>query len=96
MVGVSLKNGVEINTADTERFKIIKLLLNALEITAEIVVLCYSALAVGLPERLTAPVGTQNSVFGYTTLRLARIAESVGKNLINNGAFYPLGCGKLP
>ena len=88
---MSLKNRIEIYASHSEGFKIVKLLLNSLEIAAEEVILCYFSVFIGFPHGFAAPVGAQNSVGGNAVFLFARIAEAVGKNLINNRAFYPIG-----
>ena len=88
---MSLKYGIEIDTADSERLDVIKLFLNSLQIAAEEIVFCDFAICVRLPHRLAAPIGAQNSLLGHARFLFARASESVGKNLIDNRAFYIFG-----
>src|SRR5699024_10894091 len=81
VVGVGLKDGVQVDEGNPHLVQVGQLGLDALEVAAEIIVVQVAAGLVGLPERLGVLVGPVDPVGEGHVLVLLGLAEPVGENL---------------
>ena len=86
VVGMRFKNGVEIQAGHAEAFQIIELLLDALEVAAEIVVVQRDAFLVRFPHGHVGFVFVQRAVVRYVLLGKPGRVKPVGKDLIDHAA----------
>ena len=84
VVGVGLKDGVEVDKIYPHLVQVGELLLDALEVTAEIVLVQVAAHLVGLPEGLGVLVGLIDAVGKGHGLVLYPFAEAVREDLIEH------------
>ena len=84
VVGVGLKDGVEVDKIHPHLVQVRELLLDALEVAAEIVLVQVAAHLVGLPEGLGVLVGLIDAVGKGHGLVLHPFAEAVREDLIEH------------
>ena len=84
VVGVGLKDGVEVDEIHPHLVQVRELLLDALEVAAEIVLVQVAAHLVGLPEGLGVLVGLIDAVGKGHGLVLHAFAEAVREDLIEH------------
>ena len=94
VVGVGLKDGVEIDTGDAQGLQIVQLLLYALKVAAEKVVIPHATVMVGTPFGRFGPIAVHHTTGGYPLLRLAGGGKTIRENLIENTARQPIGSGE--
>ena len=86
VVGVGLKDGVEVDEIHPHLVQVGELLLDALEVAAEIILIQVAAHLVGLPEGLCVLVGLIDAVGKGHGLVLHPFAEAVREDLIEHFA----------
>ena len=84
VVGVSLKDGVEVDVVHPEVMQVGELGLDALEVAAKVIVIEMAAVLIGLPERLRVLVGPVDPVREGHMLVLHPLAEPVGEDLVEH------------
>ena len=84
VVGVGLKDGVEVDEIHPHLVQVGELLLDALEVTAEIILIQVTTYLVGLPEGLGVLVGLIDAVGKGHGLVLHPFAEAVREDLIEH------------
>ena len=91
VVGVGLKDGVEVDEIHPHLVQVGELLLDALEVAAEIVLVQVAAHLIGLPEGLGVLVGLIEPVGEGHGLVLHTFAEAVREDLIEHLALDAFG-----
>ena len=91
VVGVGLKDGVEVDEIHPHLVQVRELLLDALEVAAEIILIQVAAHLVGLPEGLGVLVGLIDAVGKGHGLVLHAFAEAVREDLIEHLALDAFG-----
>ena len=86
VVGVGLKDGVEVDEIHPHLVQVRELLLDALEVAAEIILVQVAAHLVGLPEGLGVLVGLIDAVGKGHGLVLHPFAEAVREDLVEHFA----------
>ncbi|EEG31653.1 hypothetical protein CLOSTMETH_00688 [[Clostridium] methylpentosum DSM 5476] len=91
VVGMRLKNGIEINHCDAELLEIREFFLDSEQVAPKIVAVCDLPLLVWEKVGKPSPIRTQFTVLGYIRMLHTASAESIGKDLIENPAFDAAG-----
>ena len=93
VVFMRFKDRVQVYDIAAQPRDIVKLFLDALQITAEIVVIGNISVAVRLPVRHVVPVRVYLAVIRHIVVGLCAFREPVGEYLIHHAALEPLGSG---
>ena len=94
VIGIRLKDRIQINTGNAERFYIRQFLLDSFKVSAEIVVVPDSVHLFFTPERFLTPLA-HHTAFGHVFLFLIAVEEPVREYLINDAALQKIGRFKI-
>src|SRR5699024_8222640 len=86
VVGVGLKDGVQVEVGHTQLMQVGQFELDALQVPAEIIVVQQAAGLVGLPGGFGVLVGLVKAVGKWDVLVLHPFAEAVGEDLVEHPA----------
>jgi hypothetical protein len=95
MILMGFKYRVEVYTGNTEIAEIRQFRLYACEVAAEVIVIPYMTVLIGLIVRSTAPVITQDTSLRYILVFLSAFAEAVREYLIHYAALEKIRGRKI-
>ena len=84
VVGVCLKDGIQVQAGDAQPLKVRQILGDAGKVAAKIVGVGDLAPFVGQIDREVAPIAAQDTVGGNTLFGGSGVAEAVGENLVED------------